>query len=178
LGAQQFMARGFYAAGDTRTPVVTGIIGMAIFGGLGFLFLSGNGAAPLLALAATISLLVLAALMGLGLRRKFNGWDEGQTTRAFLKGAIAAVLTYFVTLYFQRWLSGALSTLDTPQTLGLIKIAVRLGVVLSGTIVGTLVFVLASGVLGLDELGPLSKFSRKLFRRKHSSNFFEDVRLK
>ena len=178
LGAQQFLARGFYAAGDTRTPVVAGVIGMAIFLALGFVFLSGNGAAPLLALAATLSLLILAALMGIGLSRKLNGWDEGQTARVFFKGAIAAALTYIVTLYFQRWLSGALSTLDTPQTLGLIKIAVRSGVVFGGAIVGTLVFVVASGVLGLDELGPLSKFSRKLFRRKQSSNFFDEARLK
>jgi len=166
LGAQQFLARGFYAAGDTRTPVITGVLGMAIFGVLGFLFLTGNGAASGLALAATLSLLVLAALMGVGLSRKFNGWDEGQTTLALFKAAVAALVTYAVTLYFQRWLSGALSTLDTPQTLGAIKLAARSGVVIGGSVIGTLVFVLVSGVLGLDELGPLSKFSRKLFGRQ------------
>lgn len=166
LGAQQFLARGFYAAGDTRTPVVTGVLGMGIFLLLGFVFLSGNGAASGLALAATLSLLVLAALMGVGLSRKFNGWDEGRTARVFFKGIVAALLTYFVTLYFQRWLSGALSTLDTSQTPGLIKLATRSGTVVGGSIIGTLVFVIASGILGLDELGPLSKFSQKLLGRK------------
>jgi len=168
LGTQQFLARGFYAAGDTRTPVVTGVLGMAIFLSLGFLFLSGEGAASGLALAATLSLLFLAALMGISLSRKFNGWDEGATTRVFFKGTLAAILTYFVTLYLQRWLGGALSTLDTAQTPALIKLAARSGVVFIGAAGGTLVFIVASGVLGLDELGPLSKFSQKLFGRKRS----------
>lgn len=166
LGAQQFLARGFYASGDMVTPVTTGILGMVIFGVLGFLFLSSSGAAAGLALAATLALLVLAALMGIGLSRKFNGWDEGRTISVFFKGAIAALATYFITLYFQRWFSGILSGLDTSHTLGLVKLTARSGVVICGALCGTFVFIIASGALGLDELGPLSRFSQKLFGRK------------
>ena len=139
---------------------------MAIFLAFGWAFLAGNGAASSLALAATIALSILAALMGIGLSRKLGGWDKGATKGVLCKGAIAAILTYIVTLYFQRWLGGAFASFDTAQTLGLVKFAVRSGVVIGGALVGTLIFILSAGVLGLNELGPLSRFSQKLFCRK------------
>jgi len=161
LGAQQFLARGFYAAGDTRTPVTTGIAAMLLFGLLG-LFSSGNSAASFLAFAATVALLLLAVLMGVGLSRKLQGWDDGATVAVFTKGVLAAALAYGVTWYFQLWLGGMLSGFETPETFGALKFAARIAVVCGGGLLGTIVFVLVAGAFGVDEMGPLSKLARKI----------------
>jgi putative peptidoglycan lipid II flippase len=172
LGAQQFLARGFYAAGDTRAPVVTGIFAMLLFGVLGFAFVSGAVAANMLALAATIALCVLALLMGVMLSRKLRGWDDGATLGVLLKGFVAAAITYVAALYLQRWLGAALSGFDAGSTPAFIKLAARSAVVVGGALFGTLVFVLMAGLLGVQELGPLSKLSQKIFKRD-SSRFFK-----
>lgn len=162
LGTQQFLARGFYALGDTRTPVVTGIASMILFGVLGFFFVSGGAAASALALAATVSLLILAFMMGSGLSKKLEGWDEGASIKVLLKAALAAVPSYFVAFFSQQWLSLALSVMESQAVSGIMKIAVRSGAVLLGGFLGTIVFILIAGVLGVQEMGPLSKLARKL----------------
>lgn len=162
LGAQQFLARGFYALGDTRTPVVTGIFSMLVFGALGFSFITGGAAASALALAATLSLLLLALLMGGGLSRKLEGWDEGATLKVLSKGTLAAVPAYFAALFIQQWLGIVLSSFESSSAAGIVKIAVRSGAVLGGGASGTLAFLLIAGVLGVREMGPLSKFAGKI----------------
>ena len=166
LGAQQLLARGFYALGDTRPPIYAGIIAVCTFGVLGWVSLHVTQSAAGLALAAAVAISILSILMAFWLSKKLGGWDEGATTGGLCKGIMAALPTYFVALFAQRWLSGALSIFDTPQTLSLVKIAARAAIVIGGASVGIFTFILIAGVLGVREMGPLSRISQKLFGRK------------
>jgi putative peptidoglycan lipid II flippase len=175
LGAQQMLARGFFAAGDARATVVIGVLASAIFAALAVLVARGDFGAEGLALAATIAISLLAVFMAVWLAKKLDGWDEGETPRTLIKAAIAAAITYFVTLQAQRWLGGALSTFDTMHTPGLIKLMARATVVIGGATLGTIIFALIAGVLGVRELGPLARLAPGK-RNRGGSKYFRSTR--
>ena len=83
-----------------------------------------------------------------------------------MKGTLAAVVAYGLTWGFQLWLGGALGGFETPHTPGMLKLAARMAVVCGGGLLGTVVFVLTAGALGVDEMGPLSKLARKILPKK------------
>lgn len=153
LGAQQILARGFYAQGQTRTPVVLGAGCMALFGALGWIFRALGWGAPGLALAASVALTVLGAALWTTLRKQLGGWDEGQTQRVLLRGLVAAVpsgVTSYVVVQ--------LATSSTRSG--------SLGALLAltfGAVVGTTVFIVISQMLKIEEISALTS---KLKRRK------------
>jgi putative peptidoglycan lipid II flippase len=172
LGAQQLLARGFYATGETRPPIVAGVLAIITFAILGFLSLRFAPGAMFLALAAAVAVTLLSIVMGVWLAKKLGGWDEGATLGVLWKSALAALLCYFVAFFAQRWLGIALSGFDTNHTREIFKLAARGVVVCGGAVAGTVSFLLVAGVLGVQELGPLSKISDKIFKRD-SSRFFK-----
>jgi putative peptidoglycan lipid II flippase len=178
LGAQQLLARGFYATGETRPPIVAGVLAIALFGALGFLSLHLAPGATALALCAAISVSLLSILLGTWLAKKLGGWDDGQTTQVLWKGALAALATYFVALHVQRWLSAAMLPFDTSTSREIVRLLARAVVVCGGAAAGTLTFVLLAGVLGVRELGPLSKiYARVAPRQRAGGKYFKSTKM-
>lgn len=166
LGAQQMLARGFFAMNDSRATVIIGVVASVLFAGIAWVTISmGYGAAGL-AFAATLSIAILALLMAFWLGKKMGGWDGGKTLSVIAKAVVASVVTYYVVLFVQRYLSVATKGLDTNLTRSYVKLAARAFVLIAGAGVGTGVFVVMAALLGIDELGPLSRFSPAKKREK------------
>ena len=72
LGVQQLLARGFFALGDNRTPVVAGLSSMLVFGVLVVLVKALNFGTLGVTGASVIALTLLAAMLWRGLERKLG----------------------------------------------------------------------------------------------------------
>jgi putative peptidoglycan lipid II flippase len=159
LAAQQILARGFYAIGRTKEPVVIGVASIAVFFVLGYLVKRwpGSGAAGL-ALAASLSIIVLAGWMAVALRGRLGGWDKGRTLNLFWKSSFAAlpalVLPTLVWNVMAPW---------TAQANGLSKLIWTAGALGIASLVGTFAFILVAALLGIEEVRPITA---KLLRRK------------
>lgn len=175
LGAQQFLARGFFAMNDARTTVTIGVLSSLLFAVIAFIVMQGDYGAPGLAFGATLAITGLAGLMAHWLTQKLGGWDERQTARVLVKAMIAGTICYFVTLYMQRWLGAAVSILDTAERRAIVKLLVRAAVVCGGSVVGILTFGLTAGVLGIKELGQPSRLAPK--KRAEPSKYFGQPRI-
>jgi putative peptidoglycan lipid II flippase len=155
LSAQQFLARGFYAIGDTRTPTVAGALGIAVFFVSAFVALgvarAGGTAAPLLAACSSLAVGVIAIAMGRALGRKLGGWDGGRTGQVLARGGAASVAAFVAAF-------GLASVVPTA-----------LGAFLCGAVAGTFVFVLVGSALKLEEISAvtdkLGKVAAKLSRK-------------
>jgi putative peptidoglycan lipid II flippase len=71
LGAQQLLARGFFALNDNRTPVIAGLGAMLLFGVLAILF-SALHAGALVTAASVIAVSVLAAVLWKALEKRLG----------------------------------------------------------------------------------------------------------
>jgi len=164
LGAQQVLARGFYAMGETKTPIVVGIVAMLIFAAMAKILVFLVGGASALALAAAIAVTVLAISLWLALRAKLGGWDEGQSETALLKAICAGIAAYFAALYAARLgfvLVNALSW-NAENTNAILKYSARGAVAALGAVAGSIAFIVIGAVLRLKELDFLTgKLSRK-----------------
>ena len=161
LGAQQVLARGFYALGDTKPPVVIGIIAIALFFGCNALaafvpatiFIEG---APRLALSAAIATTFLGASLWLSLRQKLGGWDDEAaphaTRDALLKSLVGALATYFAALFAARFALSFIANagLDDASARILIKFAARAGALGFAALVGGATFLIAARLLKLQ----------------------------
>jgi putative peptidoglycan lipid II flippase len=104
LSVQRLLARGFYALGETKAPVVIGVAMMVFFcaGSLGIVNLlphvpQWKGHAPAaLALNAALTLTVMSIWTGYSLKQRIGGWDFGETREALWRGAVAALIAYGV----------------------------------------------------------------------------------
>ena len=157
LGAQQLLARGFYATQNARAPVFLGVLSMLIFCGLAsyMSFVHALGAIGLV-IAAVAAISILSLLMWLFLRVKLHGWDNGATLNTILKGSLAALVAYFATLWTARgadWLVNY--GFDFPAASASVKIFARLGIIVVGAIAGGAAFALVAAVLRVPELGSL-----------------------
>jgi putative peptidoglycan lipid II flippase len=177
LGAQQLLARGFYASGETRPPIVAGVIAIAIFAVLGFASLRFAPSAASLAFSAAVAVSVLSVLMAIWLAQKLGGWDNGETLRVLPRAAIAAVICYLVTFWAQRALSGALIGFDTDAWPQIVRLLIRATVAGGGAGVGVITFCAVAVALGVRELGPLSRLAPKRRPRAVSSKYFRNGRL-
>lgn len=164
LGAQQFLARGFYALGDTRAPITIGLASMAIFGTLGLLLMQLGFGAPGLALAASVAVTILGAWMWLALCTRLGGWDEGATRGVLLKGAAAALaagLPAFALSQLPQWLAARMALSHTLQSL------VVTASLIAALVAGTGIFVAVASALRVTEVDVLTqKFARFSRRRK------------
>lgn len=161
LGAQQFLARGFYAIGDTKTPVLIGVGAMIAFCVFGLVFTYAIPlGAPGLAVAAAISVSLLSLAMGAALRAKLHGWDDlpNATRDTILKSLVAAVTVYFVANGVSSrafaWISTHHFYNDLPPSLGF---AERGFVLILGLVSGVATFLLLSRVLDLPLRNPRAK---------------------
>jgi putative peptidoglycan lipid II flippase len=150
LGAQQLLARGFYATGKNTKPVGIGLIAMALFLILGALAvkLPVPGAAAL-AIAAAISTSVLSLLLWRELRKLLGRFEGPGFWAGVLKSGAVAALGGGVAWGVASGLSVALKSYDTELTLSLLKIGVRILIVVGGAGAGGAVWLAASKALGL-----------------------------
>lgn len=156
LGAQQILARGFYALQDTATPVVIGVITMVIFMGLGAGAAYGTamGAAGL-ALAAAIAVSLLAFWMWVSLSAQLDGWDAGASVAVAWRALIGGVVAYYAAWFVAHYgiiLIGA-QGLDGPRTPGLLKLAARAAVAGAGAVVGAGGYLVVTRALGMARVG-------------------------
>ncbi len=91
LGAQQLLARGFFATDKPREPVVIGLVAMVLFlilGAIAIQFPLWGGAG--LALAAAVSTSILSLLLWRSLQKHLN-LDGGAARRALGRGLLVAI---------------------------------------------------------------------------------------
>ena len=179
LSLQRLLARGFYAMGETRTPVVAGVVAMIYFCLSSYLLVlvsKGNKpmleAAPaLLALNAAFAITFVAVWMGFSLNRRLGGWDFGETFAALRKGLVAAVAAYFVASLIvnggENWLAG-------HHVGHLMQLAVRLTILVMGGVLGGLTFLVAAAMLKLQEVEGLT---RRLPGGQTDPKYFQTVTL-
>lgn len=128
LGAQQMLARGFYALQDTRTPVIIGLGAMLVFAVAGaFLTYMTPLGAPGLALAAAIAVTVLGLWMWVELSGKLGGWDDGATIAVAWRGLLGAIVAYYAALWLARLGIQFITQagLDSQTTLSALKLLAR-----------------------------------------------------
>ena len=125
LGAQQLLARGFFATDRAREPVGIGLVAMLVFLALGALairFPLPGGAS--LALAAVVATSVLSLLLWRALQRHLN-LDGAAARRAIGRGALVAMVAGLAaglaTILVGRWVA----PFDTNLTPQLLKLAAR-----------------------------------------------------
>jgi putative peptidoglycan lipid II flippase len=94
LAAQQILARGFYAVGRTREPVLLGIGAMLLFALCGRVSNVLDGGAAGLALAASLAICALSAGLVVSLKKVLGGWDGGRSLATLAKSFFAGSAAY------------------------------------------------------------------------------------
>ena len=132
LGAQQLLARGFFATDRAREPVAIGLGAMLLFlvVGLGATQIHLGGGASL-ALAAALSTSVLSLLMWRSLKRHLD-LDGQAVARAVTRGAALAMLAGVVAAILVAIMGRLVAPFDTDATPQLLKLAARALVVAVG----------------------------------------------
>lgn len=155
LAAQQFLARGFYAVGETRAPVRLGVLAMAAFlvwGAIGTRWHPFGFAfqAQGLALGAVGCTLMLGVGLFFALRARLSPhaeWDAGQTPRVLARGTVAALLTYLVAWGTQWSMTHVLTSWDASP--GATKYVARVLILVIGAAAGGATFVTVARALGV-----------------------------
>lgn len=175
LSAQQMLARGFYARGDTKPPIYMGLAAMAMFCALGVLMMRTEQGAAGLALAASLALTVLGVWMWISLRVRLGGWDDGATTRVLWKGSLAAGASYAVAVAVVNVSNALVATngFDLSTTPALIKYIARFGVLMIGTLGGVGTFLIAAKILRLALRGASASGDEREGRGETSRIFTE-----
>lgn len=154
------LARAFYAARDTRTPVAAAILAVVVNVTLGILTVGSLGLAGL-ALAIAVGAWVETAVLVLVLRRRQPTLDVGGVVRAFAEAAAAALAASLVAL-------GTLHVLD-----GVVGLAPGKVVLLAESTVtvaaGGLAYLAASLALRIPELPTIVGVVVDLVRRPRRS---------
>jgi putative peptidoglycan lipid II flippase len=150
------LARAFYAAKDTRTPVVAAIVAVVInvtfaIATVGSLGLSG------LALGVAIGAWVEALLLLGILRRRLPGFELGGIARVFLEAAVASLVAALVAIGTVRVLDGLVGF--DPG-----KPAILAETILA-TVAGGVAFIAMSLVLRIPELPTIVGVMGDLIRR-------------
>lgn len=158
LGAQQILSRGFYARGETRLPVVIGVLAMMLFGASGALLVYVLPAdawlpsgAPRLALAAALACTFMGIALFVALRRALGGWDDGATRRTLWKSALAAIPTYITAQIASDWSIAFIAAqgMDDLLTPSWVKFAARGAALGIGALCGVVAFLLVARALRL-----------------------------
>ena len=148
LGAQQLLARGFFATDRPREPVVIGFAAMIIFlvlGAIATRFPLPGGAS--LALAAAVATSVLSALLWRSLRRHL-ALDGKAVARALVRGALLALAAGIVAGVLVLVIGSLVARFDTDAAPQLVKLAARALVVFVAGGAGTGVWIVVSKRVG------------------------------
>lgn len=154
MSANMVITRAYYALRDVRTPLVLGVISIAVNIGASIALipsLSHNG----LALANSIAVIFSSASMYLLLRRHLDNLYIKDMSFSIAKYTLASILCAFSAKFIYSRLAGTLFAVASSKAL-LIE-------VLAGIAVGVIVYALSIVVLGDEEvLGLLNKIKRRL----------------
>lgn len=150
----QILPRAFYALKDTWQPVILGIIAMAV-NILAMVLLIGPLAHGGLAFATTIAAFVQMILLFYYLRKKLGTMDGLAVISTSLKTLIASLLMAMVIWGWMAWLSPLIGVSKMPSLL----------VLVSGTVIGAMVFALMVKVLNMQEYGQVMSLVRRKIGR-------------
>ena len=172
LGAQQILARGFYASGDTKKPVIIGLAAMGLFAFTAFLsmtiwplnnasqvlaagFLS-SGAARL-AFCAALAAAFLGVAMYRSLGARLGGWEASGLTAIVGKSLVCALLCFIVAQVAGDWGLGWEARHLAAKSSEILVYFVRGLIVLIGTICGASTFISCAKLLKLPLALPRKK---------------------
>ena len=150
------LARAFYAARDTRTPVAAAILAVVINVTFGIATVGTLGLAGLalgIALGAWVEALFLLAI----LHRRIEGFELGGIARVMLEGSVAALAAALAALGTVRVLDGVIGL--EPGKIAL------LGETVVAAAVGGLAFVGVAALLRIPELATIVEVMGDLIRR-------------
>lgn len=177
LSLQRLLARGFYAMGETRTPVLAGVSAMLYFCASSYLLtlvVKGNKplltlAPSLLALNAALAITIVALWMGFSLQKRLGGWDFGETLAALRKGLLASLATYAVASLVVQTGENWLANYHGGH---LMQLAAQVAVLIMGGALGALTFLVAAAILKLQEVEALT---RRLPGVQTDARYFQTV---
>ncbi len=150
----QILPRAFYALQDTWTPVILGIIAMAV-NVLAMVLLIGPLAHGGLAFATTIAAIVNMILLFYMLRRRLGQMDGWAMFWTSLKSLVASLLMAGVIWVWSEWLTPLIGI----RTLG------SLLVLVSGTFIGALAFAGMAKLLRMQEFEQAMGLVRRKIKR-------------
>lgn len=180
LSVQRLLARGFYAMGETRAPVMIGVVAMLLFCAISSVIMAVTRMVPdlrplapaLIALNAAFTLTAVAIWMGFSLQRRLGGWDFGETGTALRKGLLAALAAYVAASLVVQFGEGFLTGYGIVQRHGLILILGRAAILGAGGAAGAFAFLAAAAILKLQEVEGLT---RRLPGGKTQPRYFHQV---
>ncbi|KLU66026.1 putative peptidoglycan biosynthesis protein MurJ [Desulfosporosinus acididurans] len=152
----QILPRAFYALQDTWTPVILGLISMAIDILCMFLLVHPLAAGGL-ALADTVSAVVNMLLLFYVLRKKLGKMDGKNMLITGLKTLLSSLLMAFVIWIWSQWVTRFLG----------VKTISSLIVLISGTVLGALVFGLSAKFLKMEEFEQTVGLLQRRFKKAH-----------
>ena len=147
LGAQQLLARGFFATERPNEPVSIGFLATVlflIFGVIAIRFPLPGGAS--LALAAALSTSILSLLLWRSLKQHLN-LDGAAVGRALVRAVLVAIVSGAVAAVGVAIVGRFVAPFDTDLTPQLVKLGARALVVAVGGGLGTGLWVLAGRTL-------------------------------
>jgi putative peptidoglycan lipid II flippase len=153
------LARAFYAAQDTRTPVIAALVAVAINVVVGYLVVA-TAALPGLAAAVALGAWVEAAMLLLVLWRRVAGMDLAGVLRTLLLTGLAALVAAIVAALVRDVAS---QPLDTTRTIGALIVAIM------ATAAGGVAFAAMSLVLRIREVPAATAILIGIARRPRAS---------
>ncbi len=126
LGAQQLLARGFYASNQGGQVVVVGALAMALFFPLGWLgtqFRLPGGAG--LALSAALCVSLLSVVLARKLHVQWGGLGVKHLPQSVFRSLVMAVVAGVLSGLVAHLAGNLAALLDTPQALPWVKLAAR-----------------------------------------------------
>lgn len=152
-GAQNLLARGFYAVRDTWTPAIVGTV--LTFADIPlYWWLSKRAQYRGLSLASSIGIILLTVVLFLLLIRRIHGHDTPSLLGFFSKVTVASILSAGVVFEFARWLS---------MHLHWQRAVVSLEIFILATIVGMLLLIVLLKLFRVRELDPVLNRIRSRF---------------
>ena len=128
-GAQNILARGFYATRDTITPAVVGTLTTLLSLPVYWLLVRRMDYSGL-ALASTIGIVAYTILLFVLLGRRTKNPEEGSIVIFFLKVAAASCITAYACNRLAAWLENFIPWQHIPGALLLLTLVTSVGIVL------------------------------------------------
>ncbi|HET8909564.1 MAG TPA: murein biosynthesis integral membrane protein MurJ [Ktedonobacterales bacterium] len=161
LSLVEILTRSFYALQDTRTPTQVSIYQFMFSIGLSVVLLGPMGANGL-ALASSLAWIGEALVLLLLLRPRLAGLDLRSIGIYLVNVLGASVVTALTALFIYRLGELVLPTSVTRPGLTAVYIIIRLAVAI---VIATGVYFGISRFLGIDDVMPLNRIFRRIFRR-------------